>query len=185
MKKILSLLSAVTLGISVVTPVAACNNKNSSGLDKGIQSKPDEPPVTYDIKYYQDLYDITKVKYDNKKQNIDELKAQAMIAQICGGGVLICDELQKMIDVAKVELYQYNVILSDCQYQIFSLQYNGNFIEPTIKVKALGFLTDKLTTLSTIKAIMLLYPTNYRQNDIAKINTQIVIVQKLIMNLSN
>ncbi|WHQ37069.1 hypothetical protein [Spiroplasma sp. SV19] len=182
MKKVLSIISTLGLMVIGTASLTACNDNLSR--PKSISPNPDPPPITHDIKYYQNLYDATLVDYKITKQDIDDLQSKEMIEQICDGGVLICAELQEMIDVAKVELYQYNVILSDCQYQILSLQYNGNFSDPTIKVKALGFLTDKLTTLSTIKAIMLLYPTNYTQNDINKISAQISTVQDLIKNLS-
>lgn len=180
MKKILSILSVINLAITGTITVVSCDSILPT--PQPIPT-PDPDPVIHDIKYYQDLYDLTLKDYNVTKQDIDELKSQEMIDQICGGGITICAELQEMIDISNVELYSYNVTMDNCQYQILNLQYDENFTNPDIKTKVLGFLTDELTTLTTIKTIMTLYPTDYTPDDINKIITQIIDVQTLINNL--
>ncbi|AGM26059.1 hypothetical protein SSYRP_v1c04670 [Spiroplasma syrphidicola EA-1] len=181
MKKILSFLAIIVLTTPIVNTTIACE-----GTGWGVNPNPPKPPQPEpekDIEYYQKLYDSKQKDYLKTKGEIDELKSPETIKELCGG-IIICADLQELIHLTTIELYRYNVIMDDCLYQILYLENNKNITNPEAKVKAAGILTDELTTLTTIKLIMKLYPDNYKEKDLNEVNEQISKVQQLISELS-
>lgn len=177
MRKLLNLLSLLTITGASLSSVTAC-----SGFNPNVNPNPNppNPPVTHDITYYQKkIKDLTN-QVTQIQSDINDMNSKTMKEQVCGSNTM-CKELQELIDSSTCELKQYQATIQDDQYQIMVLKTNGNF-NPQEKLQVIKYLQSELTLLTEKRLLMLKVP-DYSKSDFDNVDKQILLINSELAKL--
>ncbi|WFG96959.1 hypothetical protein M1771_02800 [Spiroplasma citri] len=181
MKKVLwILLCSIPMQLTIYT--FGCKGFNYGSNPPNL--KPIEPPEeAKDINYYLQLKEKNQKLFEKAKKEIDELNSSESIQEICGSSRM-CSELQEIIDANMVEMYEYQAIVYDCDYQILFLEIDGDFSDKKIRENAIAIIKNENDILKKQLKLMTTSSDPYREDEINKVKDLIKTCEEILEKLN-